>query len=268
MRVGEPIGRHDDGGHSFAASFFPALLDPRRETPAAVAGSSGRAAASRYDIYRNNVTVSLIDALAAIFPATQRITGAEFFRAMARFHIRATPPTSPLLFEYGHDFPDFIARYEHAQSVPWLADVARIERAWLDAYHAADMETLNPQALAAIPPERLLNAVFVPHSAVRIVRSEFPAVAIFAAGRAGETLDPVEATAPEDALITRPGLEVIVRHLPAGGAIFLARLISRKTLGEAATAAVEADASFDLPANIAGMIEAGVFTAIDSGDTE
>jgi hypothetical protein len=151
--------------------------------------------------------------------------------------------------------------------VPWLADVARIERAWLDAYHAADMQTLNPQVLASIAPERLSNAIFVAHPAVRIIRSEFSAVSIFVAGRSGATVDPVVAVAPEDALITRPGLEVIVRHLPPGGAILLARLISGATLGEAVTAAVEADASFDLPANIAGMIEAGVFTAIDNGDT-
>lgn len=44
------------------------------------------------------------------------------------------------------DFPDFIERYEHAQSMPWLADVARIERAWLDAYHAADTEALSAEA--------------------------------------------------------------------------------------------------------------------------
>ena len=95
-------------------------------------------------MYRNNVTVSLIDALAAVYPAVQRITGVDFFRAMARFHVRATPPTSPLLFEYGRDFPAFIEGYEYAQAMPWLADTARIERAWLDAYHAADAEPLSP----------------------------------------------------------------------------------------------------------------------------
>jgi hypothetical protein len=31
-----------------------------------------------------------------------------------------------------------------------VGDVARIERAWLDAYHAADAEPLEPQALASI----------------------------------------------------------------------------------------------------------------------
>src|SRR5712672_2100086 len=167
MRVDERIGRRDGGRLSFAVAFCPALLDPQSETPAAVSGPNEKAAVRRYNVYRNNVTVSLIDALAAIFPATQRITGVEFFRALARFHVRATPPTSPLLFEYGRDFPAFIETYEYAQSLPWLADVARIERAWLDAYHAADAAPLSPAQLAAVAPERLGDLVFTPHPAAR-----------------------------------------------------------------------------------------------------
>jgi hypothetical protein len=186
----------------------------------------------------------------------------EFFRAMARFHVRATPPTSPLLFEYGHDFPDFIERYEYAQSMPWLADVARIERAWLDAYHAADAEPLAPQALASIPAERLSDTVLTPHPAARIVRSRFPAVAIFAANRADGPVGPIEAAEPEDALVTRPRLEVIVRRLPPGGAVFLMSLIAGEPLGAAAAAALAESPELDLPANIAGMLAAGAFTAV------
>ncbi|MGH6946762.1 MAG: DNA-binding domain-containing protein, partial [Kiloniellales bacterium] len=82
----EPRRHHFREQRSDASDFAAALLDPDRATPAAVAGPNGKAAGKRYDVYRNNVTVSLIDALAATFPATLRITGAEFFRAMARFH--------------------------------------------------------------------------------------------------------------------------------------------------------------------------------------
>src|SRR5258708_4484187 len=114
----------------FADRFAPGLTDPSRPTPLGVKGPPGKRAAKRYDVYRNNVSVGLINALAAIYPAVQRITGMEFFRAMARFHVRATPPLSPLLFEYGRDFPAFIERYEYAKDMPWLADTARIERAW------------------------------------------------------------------------------------------------------------------------------------------
>jgi hypothetical protein len=253
------------GDPSYAASFVPPLLDPDHATPDAVAGPNGKAATKRYNIYRNNVTVSLIDALAAVFPATMRITGAEFFRAMARFHVRATPPTSPLLFEYGYDFPDFIERYEHAQSMPWLADVARIERAWLDAYHAADAEPLSPNALASIPQERLADATLRPHPSTRIVRSRFPAVTILSANRSNAPVGRIEATEPEDALVTRPALEVIVRRLPPGGAAFLQKLIAGEPFGVAAASGFTDHSEFDLAANIAGMLEAGAFVATDHG---
>src|SRR6201996_8986689 len=139
----------------FAAAFASGLTNPEAQTPPDVTGTAKKierkGAVRRYNVYRNNVTVSLIDSLAAIYPAVQRITGVDFFRAMARFHVRATPPDSPLLFEYGRGFPAFIEGYEYAQAMPWLADVARIERAWLDAYHAAEAASLPAEALAAIP---------------------------------------------------------------------------------------------------------------------
>lgn len=250
----------------YAAEFAATLLDPTRPAPSLVTGPNGKAAARRYDVYRNNVTVSLIAALAAIYPAVQRITGADFFRAMARFHLRETPPASPLLFDYGRDFPAFIERYPHAQSLPWLADVARVERAWLDAYHAADASPLPPAALARIAPERLAGLTFTPHPAVRIVRSSFSAATIFAANRAPEQVARIDASNAEDALITRPEFDVVVRLLPPGGATFAGQLIAGRSLGEAAAAALDEISDFDIATNIAGLIEAGAFTSAIPGD--
>lgn len=252
-------------GYVYAANFASALLDPGRPVPAVVSGPGRKASAKRYGVYRNNVTVSLINALAAVYPATQRITGPDFFRMMARLHVRATPPTSPLLFEYGREFPAFIERYEHAQSMPWLADVARIERAWLDAYHAADIEPLSPEALAAVPAERLADIVMVPHPAARIVRSRYSALTIFAANRLDNPVTRIDVGEPDDALIARPQFEVFARRLPPGGAEFLAHLIAGEPLGAAAAAAIDDSPNFDLAANISGMIGAGVFTDIHWG---
>jgi hypothetical protein len=242
------------------------LIDPDYQVPAGVVGPGGKGAIRRYNVYRNNVTVSLIDALAAAFPATQRITGVEFFRAMARFHVRATPPQSPLLFEYGRAFPDFIAQYDYAQGMPYLADTARIERAWLDAYHAADMPPLLAQMLAAVPCDLLPGVTFVPHPAARIVQSAFAARSIFVANRGDGPVRCIDGAAAEDTLITRPENEVIVRRLPPGGATFLLTLLAGKALGEAAALAIETASDFDLSANLGGMIDAGVFTALVVGD--
>ncbi|GAB2890091.1 DNA-binding domain-containing protein [Paraburkholderia jirisanensis] len=249
----------------FAAAFARGLMDPSSAAPGELVAAAGKGVVSRYNVYRNNVTVSLIDALAALYPAVARITGSEFFRAMARFHVRATPPVSPLLFEYGRDFPAFIEGYEYAQQMPWLGDVARIERAWMDAYHAADRSVLPMQTLTDMHPEQLGDLHFTPHPATRIVRSAYPAVAIFAMNRRSGPIEPLCSSEPENALITRPAQEVMVSTLPAGAATFLNSLIAGESLGIAAAAAFDAAPSFDLPANLSGMISFGVFTALHTG---
>jgi len=254
-------------GAAYPAAFSAALLQPDRDTPALVSGPTGKTAVKRYNVYRNNVTVSLVDALAAVYPAVQRITGVEFFRAMARFHIRETPPTSPLLFEYGRDFPAFIEAYDYAQGMPWLADTARIERAWLDAYHAADAAPLAPSDLASVPPERVADLVFTSHTATRVLRSRYAAVTIFAANRAAEPVEEIDASEPEDALITRPEFDIVVRRLAPGHAEFLSALLAGRPLGEAAGAALEAHPEFDISAGVATLIESGACVSASPGES-
>jgi hypothetical protein len=141
--------------------------------------------------------------------------------------------------------------------------VARIERAWLDAYHAADAEPLAHEALAGVPPGQLADIGFVAHPATRLLRSRHPAVSLFAAARSGGSTEGIETAGPEDALVTRPGPEVVVRRLPAGGAAFLESLMAGEPLGAAAAAALDESPDFDLAANVAGMLAAGAFAAID-----
>jgi hypothetical protein len=149
--------------------------------------------------------------------------------------------------------------------MPWLADTARIERAWLDAYHAADAATLKAEAFVSVDPSSLAQVRFVPHPAARIVRSRYPAVAIFAMNRSDGPVSPLCSNDAEDALVTRPDEDVIVSRLPAGGAAFLIALIKGEPLGSAAEAAFDETDSFGLPANLAAMISAGVFTGIQQG---
>ena len=109
------------------------------------------------------------------------------------------------------------------------------------------------------------NAVFIPHPAMRIVRSPYAAVTIFAANRGRAPPARIDASRPEDALFTRPEFDVAVRHLPPASAVFAAGLASGQPLGEAAATALEASPDFDLASNIAGLIEAGAFTSLAAG---
>jgi hypothetical protein len=124
-----------------------------------------------------------------------------------------------------------------------------------------------PHELAAIPSEQLSNVVLEPHPATRVIRSRFSAVTIFTASRSDGPGSHLEVVEPEDALVTRPALEVEVRQLPPGGAIFLSRLMTGESLGAAASAAFSESPSFDLSANIRGLLEAGAFTTILCGES-
>jgi len=247
-----------------AVGFRAAILDPARARPQTVTGPHGKQADKRFNVYRNNVTVSLINALADTFPAVQRITGESFFRDMAREFVRAHPPVSPLLFLYGHEFPAFVADFEHAARMPYLADVARVERAWLTAYHAADLEPLAPQALAAIDPACLADVTFRPHPAAALVRSGFAVFDIFDANRGHDTVGRIDAARAQSVLVTRPGTEVMVTALPDGHDAFFERLLSGGTLGEAAEAGMEAAETFDINEAIGGILSTGAFIAAET----
>ncbi len=246
-------------------AFGAALLDPVLPLPEGVIGPNGKNARKRFAVYRNNVTVSLIDALAGIFPAIQRLVGETFFRDMARVYLAKDPPHSAVMFEYGGGFSAFLERFEPVSRYPYLADVARLERAWLDAFHSADADPLRADTLGAIPPEHLAETTFTPHPATRIVQGRFAAVSIFSASREHRPLDGIRPLDPEDGLITRPHDEVQVRQLPPGAAMFFTALIAGETLGEAAGETLSRHPDFDLPSAISAMLDAGMFTACSSG---
>ena len=87
--------------------FTAALLNADLATPAGMVDYQGRPAGKRFDVYRNNVVVSLIDAMETAFPAIHKLVGDEFFKAMAGIYVRAHPPTTPMMMFYGEAFPEF-----------------------------------------------------------------------------------------------------------------------------------------------------------------
>jgi hypothetical protein len=243
-------------------SFARAVLDAGADVPAPLLGRNGASPARRFAVYRNNVYASLIDVLAGRFPATARLVGDTFFRAMARIYVEKTPPASPVLLRYGGDFADFVASFPPASAVPYLADVARLEWAWHAAYHAKDAVPLSLSELAAAG-EAAGEVVLTLHPSLHVVRSAYPAITIWQlALREGEN-EPARLPADgEDALVVRPALEVEVRHLPPGGAVFVQALGEGATLSAAAARALSEAPAFDLEANLAGLMTSGAIAGL------
>lgn len=239
--------------------FAVALLDPERAVPPEIAAPG---AVKRFSVYRNNVTVGLVDALAARFPATQRIVGEEFFRGIAQVFVQAEPPRSPLLMHYGDGFPAFIARFEHAADLPYLADVARLEAARTRAFHAADAEPVDRKRLLEFTESALGQLRVVPHPAAALVSSVHPVVTIWAMNAGERELAAIGEWAGEEALVTRPRFDVLVQALPPGGGAFFPALFSGAALGDAAEAAAAQCADFELAANLAVLISSGAAAGI------
>jgi hypothetical protein len=199
--------------HEAQSSFVEALLDPERPVPPGLRVLGEPAGADRFAVYRNNVMVGLIEGLRDAYPIVCRLVGDEFFCAMAAIFARAYSPRSPVMLEYGEGFAEFIARFPPAAGLPYLADIARLERAWVEAYHAAEAEPGEA-------PMRL-------HPATRLVRSRYPILTIWQANQTNGEPGPLELTDEGDnVLVRRPGAEVQACCIPDDAAELLEALAS------------------------------------------
>jgi hypothetical protein len=247
---------------SLQQSFAEALFDPSRAMPGDIFSCHADASEKRFNIYRNNVTVSLLDALVARFPVTQRIVGEDFFKNMARVFIKSHPPASPLMIFYGDVFPAFIASFEPAAEIAYLADIASLEAAQTRAYHAEDCTPLDPAVLQTVDAKDLEYLHFSLHPSAEIVCSQHPIIAIWAMNTGLSPLCEITEWRPEDALIVRPRFDVEVHPLPPGGAAFLSSLSSGKSLVEANEDAAITRPDFDLSINLAGLFSTGLAVSL------
>jgi hypothetical protein len=244
------------------SGFARALLDPALPPPAGLVSWNGSDIAGRFAVYRNNVVVSLTEALSATFPVVRQLVGEEFFEGMARLYLRAHPPSSPVLAEYGTDFPAFIAAFPAAASLPYLADVARLEAAWLRAYHAADAVPIAPDAFACALEADLAAVHLTLHPSMQVLCSPYAVRSIWAAHQGQLDLAAVDLMQGEDVLILRPALEVEVYLLAPGVAAFLMALGAGAALGAAMLAGIHAAPAFDLPAALSLLLTSGLVIAL------
>lgn len=230
------------------AEFAMALLDPVKPCPPGLRAWNGSDPARRLAVYRNNVISSLIDALADTFPVVQQLVGTEFFRAMAAVFVRRHPPRSRILAHYGDGFAAFVAGFDPAASLPYLPDVARLEHARLQALHAADAPAIAEEVLAQAlaHAEALAGMRFQWHPSLAVIESPHAVVTLWAAHETDGEIPAVSIDQPEQAIVLRDGLDVLVLPVDPGAAHFVARTLADDTFGIAATAASGVHSLFDL----------------------
>ncbi|MYA89063.1 MAG: DUF2063 domain-containing protein [Boseongicola sp. SB0662_bin_57] len=234
-------------------TFRKALLDPEAARPDGLSDGKGRSAGRRFDVYRNNVTVSLTEALEVGFPVIRKLVGQENFKLLASAYLRRHPPRSPLMMHFGADMPSFLADFEPTRQTSYLPDVARLELAIRESYHAADADPISPAELEALPPETLIGSRIRLASSLRLVRSPWPILSIWRFNVEEDAKSPEMAA--EDVLVARPDLDPVPELLPPGGAEFINALLTGATFGDAMDKASEASRNFELPVVLTLLVE-------------
>lgn len=242
--------------------FRDAVLNPNAERPKGLSDGKGQPAGRRFDVYRNNVAVSLTEALETAFPVIRKLVGDANFKLLAGTFLRAHPPTSPLMMLYGTEMPGFLGSFEPTRSLGYLPDVARLELALRESYHAADETPIDPLALQALATDALMASTLTLAPSLRLVRSSWPIHAIWAFNMAD---GPKPAAAAEDVVVLRADLDPEPVLLPPGGGLFLESLLNGHPLGAAFEATLQSIEGFDLSQTLALLIGAHAIT--DIGDT-
>ena len=234
--------------------------------------SHGMPVERRLDVYRNNVHLSLTEALAGNFPVVKQLVGEEFFWAMANVFLETHLPRQAGLIGFGETFPDFLDGFEPVQSLPYLSDVARFEWAWIGAAKSKDAPVLDPTRLGNVTADRIGELRFTLHPSCRLVSSRFPIVSLWQRSVAGEDLAGLAFEDNEEAVVLfRPQLDVLQRPLTQGGLEFLKALADGCALEVAAERAATQD-DFDIENSVqtelAAALGVGLFSDFKLTDAE
>ena len=218
-----------------------------KEAPLSIALAEGDPAtvSAGLAVYRNNVRSSLSKALAEIFPVVHALVGDAFFKFAAREYFDAHPPSSPLVANYGDAFPRFLETFEPAASTPYLPDMARFERAWLDAYRAGEAQPLGREAILAEAGDDPSTLFLTLHPSVRLLTSNYPVASIWRRHQNETITGRLDASSGENTLIVRPRHNVKIHAISAAAYAAIDAIEKGVSIGNAFAIACDGDEDFD-----------------------
>jgi hypothetical protein len=152
---------------------------------------------------------------------------------------------------------------ETQRTAAFLPDVARLENAWVEAYHAEDATVATVGELGSLSPDCLPGTRIAFHPAARLMRFATPAASIWTSAQNPDHPVALREGLGEDALITRPDCDVRVRVLPPGGHDFALKMRQGATLVEALTALD--DPAFNFGTHLVGLVESGAVVSVIPG---
>jgi len=200
----------------------------------------------RLDIHLRHYAASLIAVLHDKFAACAWLAGPDLVSDAALAYVHAHPPAQPCIAEYGGDFPQFLASYGRAPTMPYVESFALLEWAVGQVSIAIDLPPLSWSDIARIGSERLIESALSLQPGLRYLRSAWGVDRLMTTYLSGT--EPERFVLPEsDTFIEVRGARGTVHLARLDGATFTFRreLVSGSSVGAAADRALELDSTFD-----------------------
>jgi uncharacterized protein (UPF0276 family) len=225
------------------ARTLAATETPPEALAALAVGDERLSAVARLEIYAGMYFFRILDVLRDAFPRLAVALGDDAFHDLVTDYLVAHPPGHPSIGRAGDRLPAFLSSHALGRERPWLPPLARLEWALVDLYDGPDAETLAPEELARVAPERLAALPLVAIPCHELLRHDFAVAALWRRLETGEA-PAVAAPEPEELLVWRQGTSVFHRRLDPGEGALLALCREGTTLGglcERAAAGLDAD---------------------------
>jgi hypothetical protein len=227
-----------------------------------------------FAVHRNTVIAGCLHTLRAQYPAVRRLTGEDFFDAVAQHHLRDHPPADGRLMAYGAGLADTLERLLAERGLtgdwPWLPQVARLDRAWTEAHLAEAAPPARADwlaRLATLDATAFAGCRLRPHPATRWLHDpDWPVHALWSAARRGDDDPNPPAWRGEGVLFTRPALTVQALEIGAAEAALLTACAAGRPLPEALSAALDTAPDAEPGALLGHLLAQGAFLDDLPGD--
>jgi hypothetical protein len=225
----------------------------------------GRNPLKRLQIHRRQYETSLVTALLGKFPATEWLVGSPFVTETARRYVREYPPRKPCIAEYGESFPQFLSTHPAADRAPYLREFAELEWRVGHVTIAVDEPAIRPEALSAVPADRLPDAKLTLQSGLHYLGSSWPIdelLKLYLTETAPDTME----FEPAHVWIEIRGArgEFRMNRLQSGEFMFRRSIVGGRSIDDACEVALNADAGFDPGVALAALVMEGLVIAIKS----
>lgn len=231
------------------------LLEFQRDFAAAL----GTTARGPMRVYRNTTMSGCVDALRDNYPVVAQLLGDEMFDSVAANHAEMWPPRNPVLALYGERFPDWLEVQPGLAEIPYIADVARIERLRVESLFARDERPLELSDLRRHGDWEALRLAL--HPAARFDWLTSPAASIWFSQQEENQRDAEFEWQPEGMLFARPAFATQAILLNPAAHRFLFGIRLGESVGGAAIATATLYPETDIGSLFSSLVNAGAFAA-------